>query len=191
MVGNISNFSRYDVIRALFYLDVQRSRSELSHELELGEGTIRSILDILKKNKLLQSSQKGHLLSQKGRSMVLLMRKDIEIPKTIHMDIFPKYKEKGCIVKTIKHFMPDYKVRDIAVRHGAEGALILTFDQRLSITYYLNANFSSLEKEFALKKGDALIVTFADTLRNAENACLATALTLSGLDNMLAAAIKT
>ena len=38
--------------------------------LDLGEGTIRAILDILKKNKLLESNNKGHYLSAKGNIVV-------------------------------------------------------------------------------------------------------------------------
>ena len=48
MVGNLSNFMRIDVLRCLLKIEKPISRLKLSEILELGEGTIRSILDILK-----------------------------------------------------------------------------------------------------------------------------------------------
>ena len=49
MVGNTPNFSKYDVLRCFLRLEKEIGRQELAKELSLGEGTIRSILDILKK----------------------------------------------------------------------------------------------------------------------------------------------
>ena len=46
MVGNLPNFTKLDVLRCLFRIEKPLSRSALSESLELGEGTIRSILDI-------------------------------------------------------------------------------------------------------------------------------------------------
>src|SRR3989344_3559322 len=46
------------------------SRAELSRILDLGEGTVRSILDILKENNFLESNKNGHYLSPKGDNFV-------------------------------------------------------------------------------------------------------------------------
>ena len=70
MVGNLSNFTKIDILRCILRINKPLSRSQLSKALNLGEGTIRSILDILKKNKILMSSKKGHYLSAEGNAIV-------------------------------------------------------------------------------------------------------------------------
>ena len=66
MVGNIPNFTKIDILRCFLRLNKNISRQELAIELELGEGTIRTILNILKSDKFLESTKKGHFLSKKG-----------------------------------------------------------------------------------------------------------------------------
>ena len=93
MVGNLSNFTRIDILRCLLKIDQPLSRSQLSKILDLGEGTIRAILDILKKNKLLESNKQGHYLSAKGNSIVEKILSNINIKK-IDLTELPKNKKK-------------------------------------------------------------------------------------------------
>ena len=185
MVGNIPNYSALDLYRSIFYLRNPISRAELSKRLGLGEGTIRTILDSLKKKKLIDSNREGHFLSKKGILLLERIARFMEPPKTVRMEIFPKFREKGVVLRNVKKKMADYKVRDIAVRNGAEGALILKYDKRLEIEGYSKADFSSLEREFSLKPKDTLIIAFAESYRDAENACVACALFLTKLKDLL------
>ena len=59
MVGNIPNFTKIDLLRCFVRLNKNIGRKELSKELGLGEGTVRTILNILKSKKLLDSTKKG------------------------------------------------------------------------------------------------------------------------------------
>jgi len=82
MVGNLSNFTKIDILRCLLKIEEPVSRGELSKILDLGEGTIRAILDILKKNKFLESNKQGHFLSAIGDNIVKKITNIINIKKT-------------------------------------------------------------------------------------------------------------
>ena len=66
MVGNIPNFNDVDILRCFLKIDKDISRIDLVKKLQLGEGTIRTILNILKNNNLITSTQKGHSFNEKG-----------------------------------------------------------------------------------------------------------------------------
>ncbi|MBI2656169.1 hypothetical protein HYX03_00330, partial [Candidatus Woesearchaeota archaeon] len=52
MVGNIQNFTKLDILRCFLRFNKNTGRQELSRKLELGEGTVRTILNTLKSKKL-------------------------------------------------------------------------------------------------------------------------------------------
>ena len=70
--------------------------------------------------------------------------------------------------------VPDYKVRDIAVKNGAEGAIILKYDKRLYGTEGDSEfDYAEIEKYFELGKGDVIVLSFADSYSTAEDSALA------------------
>ena len=83
MVGNTPNFSKIDILRCFLMFDKNIGRQELSRELEMGEGTVRTILDILKSKKLLDSTKRGHFLSKKGSEILSQIYERISMPKSI------------------------------------------------------------------------------------------------------------
>ena len=128
MVGNIPNYTKYDILRCFLRLSGNVGRLELSKELGLGEGTIRTILDILKSKNLLDSTKKGHFLSKEGIQELNLILNNIESPKIIESRvIYPEYKKIAVLLKKSHELKEVYRLRDIAVRNRAEGALILKF----------------------------------------------------------------
>ena len=183
MVGNLPNFTRLDVLRCLFRIDGPLSRSALSERLELGEGTIRSILDILKGNNLLASGKKGHYLSQKGKELLKEVNKNIGISKADLSFVFPS--KKGIAVqirhaKNKKGLAKAYELRDTAVKAGADGALILEYDGKLRL-YELETStnkydFDEIGKNFSLEKTDLVIAAYADSYKLAEYGALAAAI---------------
>ena len=78
MVGNLKNYTKIDILRCLLRIEKPVSRAELSRILDLGEGTVRSILDILKENNFLESNKNGHYLSPKGDNFVQKIKNNIE-----------------------------------------------------------------------------------------------------------------
>ena len=53
MVGNIPNFTKMDILRCFLRFNKNIGRKDIARELELEEGTVRTILKILKSKRLL------------------------------------------------------------------------------------------------------------------------------------------
>ena len=172
MVSNKTNYVETDVLRT--FLRIPMSRSKLVKELELGEGTIRSILDVLKDKGLLDSSNKGHYLNTAGQSFISQLKKKMDFAKKVRLSTYKSFKAVGIVLKNIKFRRPGFKERDIAVKCGAEGALLLR--KGFKIEGY---HFIELEKKFRLRKNDLLVVCFANSHAIAENAALEVASNLN------------
>ena len=182
MVGNTPNFTKIDILRCFLRFNRNLSRHELSKELELGEGTIRTILNILKSKKLLQSTKHGHSLSKKGFDTLNRIYENISLPRSITAEhIYNSFKKVGIHIRNALNLKEVYKLRDIAVKNGAEGALILKFYNELYVPESRNGNsYKELERYFDFKNDDVLVVAFANDNRTAENSALAVAIEMSG-----------
>ena len=191
MVGNLPNFTKLDLLRCLFRIGEPMGRSALSESLELGEGTIRSILDILKSNNLLVSDKKGHYLSQKGKELLEKINKHIRTSKA---DLSSMFSHKKGIAVQIKHVKnkkglgKPYELRDTAVKAGADGALVLDYDRKLKLYELENPSneydFKGIGNEFSLEKNDLVVAAYADSYKLAEYGALAVAIEIS--DNLKA-----
>ena len=177
MVGNKPNFSKVDVMRCFLYLGTFigtcKGRSTLARDLELGEGTISTILAALKAKSLLKSSQQGHALSKKGKLILNKINQHISDYKKVHFDkIYPGFKKFGVVLKYNKNLKNTYRLRDLAVKNGAEGALILMFNKKLyapELDTGYKVHYNELEDMFKFEKGNILILTFAESYRDTEN----------------------
>ena len=190
MVGNLKNYTKIDILRCLLRIEKPVSRLELSKILELGEGTVRSILDILKEKGFLDSNKNGHYLSGKGSSLISKIKNNIVVKEAALTNIFPKQKKIAVQVKNPKHVERAYILRDIAVKNGAEGAIIIRYgeDKKLKIfDSEYKEDFSEIESKFDLNYGNIVVVAYADSYRLAEHGALAVAVDLnndlSGLMN--------
>ena len=187
MVGNLPNFTKLDVLRCLFRIENPLSRSALSKSLGLGEGTVRSILDILKGNNLLASGKKGHYLSNKGKEFLKEINGNIRVSKADLSSVFPSKKGVAVQIRHVKNkkgMRKAYELRDIAVKAGADGALILKYDGRLKLYELEDAisgyGFKKIENEFSLEKNDLVAAAYADSYKLAEYGALAVAVEISG-----------
>ena len=180
MVGNLSNFTKIDTLRCLLKIENPVSRIELSKILGLGEGTIRSILNILKKNNLLESNNKGHYLSEKGRNIIKKIKDNINLKEITLNDPYPNKKKIALHLKSPDKLIKSYILRDDAMKNGADGALVFNFDKKLELygSDY-ERDFSRIEDMFDLGKDDLVIVAYADSYRLAEHGALAAAIELN------------
>ena len=181
MVGNTPNFSGIEILKCFLRLHKKVSRQELSKKLLLGEGTVRTILEILKSNGLLESDRKGHHLSAKGIRALDDILKQVSIPKVVKMEnLYEGIKKVGLVVKNNSKFKSVYKLRDIAVKNGAEGALILVKEKgKLAAPQSdYEMGYASLEDQFEVKNGDMIIISFACNMNEAENGALGIAMEL-------------
>jgi len=187
MVGNISNFTQFDVLRAFIALREKKSRSGLVPELELGEGTLRTILDILKQKGLTEGTQQGHYLSEKGKTFYNGLEASMSLPARIMLSrFFQQYYNVGIILRKFDEKKKvSYKLRDIAIKNGAEAAMILERNGRLKLLdAEYRGSFDELEQQFSMKPGEILVVTSAKTKRWAEISCLAVAAELNETINL-------
>lgn len=168
------NFTNIDIFRCFLKLENEISRVDLVKEIGLGEGTIRSILDILKGKGLIESTRQGHSLTEKGKLLLKEIKENIEMKNFTSKKLFPKYKKTAILVKKYNNDVKiDYKLRDIAVKNNAEGALIFLFDKKLLIPdYEYKQEFKELNELFNYKNKNILVVTFADSYKISETAAI-------------------
>jgi predicted transcriptional regulator len=179
MVGNLSNFTKIDILRCLLRIQKPVSRSFLSESLDLGEGTIRAILNILKETDLLESNKQGHHLSAKGNNIINRIKNSIDI-KEAQINIFPDKKKIAIHLRNIKEIKSPVMLRDAAVKNGADGALILKFTNKLEvIDSDYEQDLKELEDIFQLNKDDLIILAYADSYKLAEHGALAVAVELN------------
>jgi hypothetical protein len=184
MVGNIPHFRDLDVLRTFLVLALSEgiSRQELVKRLDLGEGTIRSILAILKEKQCIVSTQQGHILTLKGKQLYTFLNKIISQPKSIVLHPYDHLKSIGVVYKdTLTLDYKHYKLRDHAVKNGAEGAVLLhSKKDRLDVGFDCKDDFTYLRKHFEeLEDGHTLITTFSTSTKNAEAGALAVVLEVS------------
>lgn len=180
MVGNLSNFTKIDILRCLLKIDKPLSRSQLSNLLNLGEGTIRSILNILQKKGFLASNNQGHYLSSKGENIVKKIKGSISMKEIALNSLFPDKKKIALHIKNPKKIEKSYVLRDEALKNGADGALILRFDKKLMLyDSDYKENLDEVENKFDLSKNDLVIVDYADSYKLAEHGALAAAANLN------------
>ena len=182
MVGNLKNYTKIDILRCLLRIDKSVSRLELSKILDLGEDTIRSILDILKERSILDSKKNGHYLSNRGNDAINKIKNDIVMKEIDLTEIFPKQKKIAVQVKHAGNLEKSYVLRDIAVKNGADGAIIIKCDKEKKLNILdteSEEDFSEIESKFNLNYGDLVVIAYADSYRLAEHGALAVVVELN------------
>ena len=180
MVGNIANFMKIDLLRCLLRIEQPVSRAFLSKSLELGEGTVRSILDVLKNQGLLESNNAGHYLSKKGSIIVKKIRDSVDIKQIKKVLMFPNKKVISIKLKNPAKIVNVVALRDEAVKNGAEGAVILKYDKKLR--FYdsdYKEDLSEMKSRLELSKNDLAIVAYADSFKLAEYGAIAAAIRIN------------
>lgn len=188
MVGNLPNFTKLEILKCFLRFRRKISRNELSKELGVGEGTARTILNLLKEKGLLDSSKKGHFLSKKGKDVLDVIENEIEGPQKVKVTkLFPDFKVNAMLLKKHSEIRNTCRLRDLAVKEKAEGALILSYNGKLYTPEpEYNKDFDDFESIFKLKNRNLIIISFAEREKYAESGCLAVGSELNGqLKNFL------
>lgn len=172
MVGNIPNFNKYDVVRCFFAIEKDTSRQSLIDTLGLGEGTVRSLLDVLKDKKLIESTRQGHSLTNKGFKLMRKIEEKMIVPEGITTAYYENKEQAFVIIKNNKKEIT-IEQRDIAIKNRADAVLILQFDGKRLSAPNCEPGFDDLQGMLNFKKDDLLILCFAEEKRDAENACIA------------------
>jgi predicted transcriptional regulator len=188
--GRAPSFTEAHVIRALETIDTRKivGRMRLSRDLGLGEGTVRTLVKHLKREKLVEISRQGITLSEPGEELFLRLRRHIsegvEIPQspltTGSRNVAVLVRDKGHVVQY------GLEQRDAAIRAGASGATTLVFSQNeLSIPGVkedvlkgASSVCDILISNLNPQENDVIIIGSADDRRTAEFGAIVSALKL-------------
>ncbi len=178
MAGNITNFTSYDVLRVFLSLDSHISRQSLVKKLDIGEGTMRSILDRLKEKSLIDSSRSGHKLTDKGEDVKARLLSHIVPPKNVSFDYMPRLPKSALVVKTSQPLSVGMSERDTAIKHGAEACLLFIYDKDKGLhmpQHEHGFNMDNIHANFDLSHNDILVLSAASSVRWAEISAFAVA----------------
>ena len=171
MPGNISSYDTLDIVRCFLLLREQRSRLFLTQKLNIGEGSVRSILENLKSKGLIQPSPKGHIQSPSGKELNKKLRSNLILHKPIRSEkllsqffpLFPNDMLIACELFEEKNLRDVYLLRDQAIRMGADGAFVMQYTAgRLDFPHFAyDGDLSSIENEFNFKKEGIIFLVIA------------------------------
>lgn len=184
-VGPKPLFSQYHLLMTLLLIREKGpvGRKNLSREMAIGEGSMRSILDRLKKAKYVITEKNGNVLAPPGR----------ELLNKIGIEMFPieggilslGETDAAVLVSHGRSRISDgFAQRDAAVRAGARGATTLVINAgRLSFPpdgrplddEYILDQFRRNSPRWPLREDDVMIIGTADDLIGAQKGALAAA----------------
>lgn len=158
------------------------SRKQLAEELGIGEGSVRTILNRLKRRGMIVSSRGGHALTPRGKRF---LGKPLEFAQIDAGDLTVGEVDVATIVRgAAKGVRRGVEQRDEAIKVGASGATVLVFrggkfqfpDGTLRIRKELS---DTLKRIFKPREGDVIVIGSAPDAVRAEAGARAAARTLS------------
>ncbi|MEM2233112.1 MAG: DUF4443 domain-containing protein [Nitrososphaerota archaeon] len=187
--GARPSYSTLDVLRAL--LLIRRvglvSRAAMSEELGIGEGSVRSLVRKLALMGLVQVIRSGCTLTKTGEEFLSALSEHVAGPVRLDLRGVWRYPHSvGVSVRNGARFVGSgLEERDEAVRHGAEAAMVLTYEtgrllmpelEDLSTSY---PDFSHhVNETMRPVDGDCIIIAGASTYGKAEAGALGAGLKL-------------
>lgn len=191
MVGAAPSFSEVHLVRTLLVLgEGKAGRKSLVRVLGVGEGSVRTIIKKLMRDGLIKSKPRGHELSAKGRNIVNHYLNMFTTPQLAELDVAPS--KKCCMVvlhKALDRVTTGLKEREIAVRAGADGAVLLkltgsgiTFPcEDISLDGYPETKRFLDGKN--LVEDDVVVIGFSDSAEKAVDGALSIALDMAQTRN--------
>jgi len=121
-------FDEVQVRRALELIDEKGpiGRKRLVDFLEVGEGSVRTILDRLKDKGFISSSSRGHEITEDGRKR---LDEGLEFLQMDAGDLTVGYVDVATVVEGVSNLVDKgIEQRDEAIKVGAEGATVLVYE---------------------------------------------------------------
>ena len=190
------SFDLGHVFKAMQIMEEKKkaSRKTLMRELGLGEGVVKTMVKHMKMNRLVENSNAGMWLTNRGKTMYLKLKSVIagesDVPKC---SVAPGKFNHAILVRGFAYSVKSgIEQRDIAIRNGAMGATTLVFkDDKLTMP---DKNSDTLRKEPEVhdlmlsklqpRNEDMIIIVSADEKRTAEMAAKGTALQIISENEM-------
>jgi DNA-binding PadR family transcriptional regulator len=184
-VGPLPRFAEVHVRGALELIAEHKTigRKQLAEKLGVGEGSMRTILNQLKKQSLITSSRGGHALTAKGRRALGEPLKFIQVDAgnlTVgEVDVATIVRKVAAKIKR------GIEQRDEAIKAGADGATVLVFKagklQFPDSFSKVDEKVGKLIKPFGPRDGDVVIIGTGKDVAKAEAGAKAAARTLAKL----------
>jgi predicted transcriptional regulator len=186
-IGSPITFTPFHIYCALEQLSQSPiGRDKLADNIDVGKGTIRTILTRLKKVELISNNKKnGCALTQKGQEVwqqfEQVFPQKTEISKT---EITTSEFNYAFRVKNQKNkIMSGIEQRDAAIIAGARRAIVLITDQKglhiASTDQYIEEQYEEASREILKKispqNNDVIIIAGAETSLRAKNGAFAAA----------------
>lgn len=149
-------------------------RKQLSRELDLGEGVVRTLIQRLKGMELLETSRGGMVLTPKGQEVLSRLMELISSTEMPETTITVGSKNYAVLVKNVGgNVRKGIEQRDAALIAGAKGATTLVYEEgRLKMPSMVTDLESSISR-YLLESlrpmdGDAIIIGSAEEILAAE-----------------------
>ena len=184
--GPIPKFSDYHIWKTLMLLDTEipLGRKRLAAELDIGEGSVRTIINILEDEKYININRSGILLNEKG----------VKFRDTVYFDVSPVVTSEvtintcDCAVRVPYHSKRitfGCEERDIAIKEGATGATTLVCKNGNLIfpgsDYPVSKNIDAILREkFEINNDDVIIIGTSSDPKSAERGAVSAALNVIG-----------
>ncbi len=185
VVSTQRKFCEYDIFRVFLKIGEKGKldRKTLAKVCDIGEGSIRTILEILEKKKIIEKRKKGNILGKIGKKYFQKIAEIMSPIKKVKRDVFKDGLAcLGCVVKSYEKnkITSLYKARDYAIRAGCNSAMVLIrTKEHIKIPYVRKWDFDELKKEFETEKGDLIVLASAKNTRTSENGIIAVCTYLS------------
>jgi len=184
--GPTPKFTDYHIWKAVMIMSETKpvGRKTLSSLLTVGEGSTRTILDMLCDEGYITVTKSGAVLTDKGKRIRDMIKMDVAPVNVSDLTI-------GAVNCGVKIRGVSRKVtygceeRDVAIMSGATGATtLICVGSRLLFPgseYPVSPQIeNALKKEFRLGNGDVIIIGTADDLETAEKGAVTAAIRLLG-----------
>jgi len=184
VVRTLKKFDDLDLVTLFLEIgNITASREKLATIMELGEGSIKSMIKILKNKNLVLTEKSGNKLTKKGKKYFSEINKIISPIIKINQDIFKdKLNVYGCILRKYEKnkLKKQYIARENAIRVGCNSAMILICENsHLKAQYVEEFDFDFLKKDFNIKDKELLLITSSDKKKTAKKGILALSCSLN------------
>ncbi len=184
--GPVHRFADYHVYRTLLLLSDgrRRGRKPLADAVNVGEGSMRTIVEFLREKGYVDVKQTGIKISYKGQEF--LRNLPIRMERLEPSDISIAVRNVAVLVRNrAEKISLGIEQRDAAIKAGAEGATTIVIKGGKMLVppdYYLDKEkpeiARGLRKLLSPNDGDIVIVGAAEEFERAEDGALAAAFAL-------------
>ncbi|MBP1911055.1 DUF4443 domain-containing protein [Thermococcus stetteri] len=183
--GAYPEFTLEDVIAVLFLLKEPIGRKAIAETLDLGEGSVRTLLKKLDWIGVIDSAQRGHFLSKTGKKLLEELRNLFSETHFVgKVDGMPAY---AIVVKNPPQFK-SIELRDEAIRFFAKGAMILVVkngepvfpEDGRPLRDTMEELAENIKEVLNFSDGDLIVVTWAENPSDAMKSAYHVAVTLKG-----------